>query len=351
MNSSETHGTRVLGHVQRARYLARQHGLALGLGMMARMFRTVGLGRKAQPPPAALAELERRFHALLARDWANAEEGLYPRRLLFHFPVKEYARALPLALADLPRVVQRVRRKDHDDLPRDIDRSRYPAYYLRNFHWQTDGWLSDRSAQLYDFGVDMLFGGATDAMRRMALPPVVRALADHPSPAVLDVACGTGRFMVQLASALPRARRYGVDLSPFYAARARAQLSAAHVRDASVLSENAETLPFRDASFDAVTCVFLFHELPRDARRRVLAEIRRVLKPGGVVSICDSAQLSESASIEYFLDAFADTYHEPYYKGYVRDSLEAALGEHGFADVHGEAHLVSKVVWARAAAS
>ncbi len=348
---SQTDAAGVLSQVQRARYLARQHGLALGLGLLTRVMRTIAQRRVKQPPPEALALLERRFHALLQSDWDNAAAGLYPRGLLFHFPVREYAAALPLALADLPRVVKRVRERKFDDLPAGIDRSRYPDYYLRNFHWQTDGWFSERSARLYDFGVDMLFGGATDAMRRMTLPPVVRALADQPSPAVLDVACGTGRFTVQLAKALPRARIYGVDLSPFYAARAREQLAAARVKDASVLTENAETLPFGDASFDAVTCVFLFHELPRDARRRVLGEIRRVLKPGGVVSICDSAQLCDSPSLEFFFDSFAEAYHEPYYKGYVRDSLEAALTECGFADVHGEAHLVSKVVSAHAAAS
>ena len=40
------------------------------------------------------------------------------------------------------------------DLPAHVDRSRYPRYYLRTFHWQTDGWLSERSARLYDPSVE-----------------------------------------------------------------------------------------------------------------------------------------------------------------------------------------------------
>ncbi len=341
----------VVAQVQRARYLARQHGLAIGLGLMARGLQSLAPRGRKLPPRAGMLELERRFRALLERDWQNAAAGIYPKDVLFHFPVREYAQLLPLALADLPKVMKRVRRKDFDDLPVGIDRSHYPAYYLRNFHWQTDGWFSDRSARLYDFGVDMLFGGATDAMRRMTLPPVVNALRDQARPAILDVACGTGRFLTQLHRALPQARLYGVDLSPFYAARARTQLAQEGVTDVAVLNENAEALPFKDASFDAVTCVFLFHELPKDARRRVLAEMHRVIKPGGVLSVCDSAQLVDSAELSFFLEAFADMYHEPYYKGYLRDDLATALAESGFAEVQSEPHLVSKVVWGRAAAS
>ena len=46
------------------------------------------------------------------------------------------------------------------------DPARYPAYYLQNFHYQTDGWLSADSARLYDFQVETLFLGSADTMRR-----------------------------------------------------------------------------------------------------------------------------------------------------------------------------------------
>ena len=52
------------------------------------------------------------------------------------------------------------------------DPERYPAYYLQNFHYQTDGWLSKDSARLYDFQVETLFLGSADTRRRQALPYV-----------------------------------------------------------------------------------------------------------------------------------------------------------------------------------
>src|SRR4029079_18388025 len=117
-------------------------------------------------------ELAARFEALMARDLANVEAGLYPRRLLFQMPVATYARLLPALLGDLPRVAERARRRDFRDLPAEVDLEVYPPYYRRNFHWQTDGYLSRRSAELYYLGVELLFGGTADVMRRQVIPPI-----------------------------------------------------------------------------------------------------------------------------------------------------------------------------------
>ena len=69
-----------------------------------------------------------------------------------------------------------------------------PDYYRQNFHFQSDGWLSDHSAALYDTQVEVLFTGAADAMRRRALAPIARWLQGRNQREVrgLDVGCGTG---------------------------------------------------------------------------------------------------------------------------------------------------------------
>ena len=119
--------------------------------------------------------LRRRHEDLHARDLANVEAGLYPRELLFQIPVADYVRAFPSLLLDAPRVVRRMRRGSWKDIPK-VDKRRFPAYYRRTFHWQTDGYFSEHSAEVYDLGVELLFRGTADVMRRQVIPPVTRFL-------------------------------------------------------------------------------------------------------------------------------------------------------------------------------
>jgi ubiquinone/menaquinone biosynthesis C-methylase UbiE len=344
-NTPSSRQRSVGARVDRARYLIQQQGLAVALGIPGRLVSLVLSPRQVRPSRTAIAILERRYRDLLARDLDNVERGVYPRDLLYQLPVFEYLRCLPYVLFESPRFLLRGYRGDHDDLPTDLDVTSYPPYYRRTFHWQGDGWLSARSAKLYDVGVEILFGGTGDVMRRMAIPPVVEGTARAAKPRILDVGCGTGRFLLQLHRALPRAKLYGLDLSPYYVKRAAEVLSPAV--DVSLVVENAEDMPFSAKFFDAVTSVFLFHELPRGVRRAVVREAYRVLKPGGFFVVNDSAQLSDSGELRDVLYAFPNAYHEPYYKSYLRDDLAALMRECGFGIESESVHLVSKVVVGR----
>lgn len=329
----------------RLAYRAQQEALRAPLARAHRMVRLLTRNPVGSSRGDAM-EVRRRYRELLERDLANVEQGLYPARLLFEMPLKDYARHFPRFLADLPRSALRSRRGDYEDLPEHVDLRAYPDYYRRTFHWQTDGYFSRRSAELYDVGVELLFLGAADIMRRQVIPPLRRHLdrvaSDGPAR-ILDVACGTGSTLRQLAIAVPDAHLYGIDLSPYYAAFARDRLRKAN---ATIAAENAEAMPYRNAWFDAVVSVYLFHELPRDARRAVMREMWRVLRPGGVLVIEDSAQLSDAPDIAGALAAFGREMHEPYYAGYVRDDLSEALTEVGFTVSEVQPCFVSKVVTA-----
>ncbi|MEW5850677.1 MAG: class I SAM-dependent methyltransferase [Myxococcota bacterium] len=327
------------------RYMVAHRGIAVPLQLGARAFHRVMKPDHDDAPPEQHEFLRRRFEALLERDLANVQRGAYPRDLLFSLPWATYARTFPAVLREVPRVWWRRVQNRFDELPENINRSHHPAYYLRNFHWQSDGWFSERSAGLYDVGVELLFLGAADVMRRMALPPLVENIQRHPWPRVVDVACGTGRFLEQLHRTLPRAKLYGLDLSHPYLAEAGRVLR--HVPDVSLMCDSAEHMPFADRFFDAATSIFLLHELPRDARRRVVREAMRVLRPGGVLVVCDSAQLSDGRDIRWFLEAFQELYHEPYYASYLRDDVEQVLRACGFHVEGSESHYLSKVVVAR----
>jgi ubiquinone/menaquinone biosynthesis C-methylase UbiE len=333
------------GQAVRAGYRAAHTGLAVGLGLTLRMItRTLSPETIRRPEPDELKVIVERFRALLDRDLANVEAGWYPRELLFQFPLGHYARRFPKSLMEMPAIAKRRREKRFRDLPT-VPEHRYPKYYLRNFHWQTDGWLSRHSAEMYDLEVEILFGGTADIMRRMAIPPLVRHLRDAAAPRVLDVGCGTGRFMLQLSRALPSARLTGLDLSPFYLKEAARTLES--VPDVSLVSGNAESMEWRDGSFEAASSVFLFHELPRRVRRNVVNEVFRCLAPGAVFVVCDSAQLNDSPEIQPALEGFPQAYHEPFYADYIKDPLEDVLTQGGFEVLDSEAFSVSKVVTAR----
>lgn len=330
-----------------AAYVAQHVGLAVPAAVLQRLVRTV-MGEAVDPGIEAITTIRKRFVALLARDLENVRDGMYPRELLFQIPVASYAREAPRFFLELPRVALRKRRAGWRELPDRVDAADYPAYFRRTFHWQTDGYLSRRSAQLYDVGVEFLFGGTADVMRRQVIPPITRHLrrqGRQRGVRVLDVACGTGRTLAQIHAALPEVRLSGLDLSPFYVQEARLRL--AHVPDVSLVTENAESMPWKDGFFDVVTSTYLFHELPRAARRNVFREMLRVLAPGGLLVIEDSAQPSESPEVAVFLERFPEDFHEPFYRDYLRDDLGEALNSVGFEVETVEPTFVAKVVVAR----
>lgn len=329
-----------------AAYRAQQYAMLLQCLVAQRIVRAVA-GVPLEHRPDVDAAVRRRYQALLESDLDHVARGDYPASLLFGFPFAGYARRLPALAVDLPRTMRRRARGDYQDLPGTVDLSRFPAYFRRNFHWQSDGYFSLRSARLYDPSVEMLFFGVADVMRRQVIPPIARFLraSGTAAPRVLDVACGTGRTLKMLHDTLPEARLWGLDLSPFYVQVAREVL--ARVPEATLLAENAESMPLAGEAFDVVTSTFLFHELPRNARRRVLAEMHRVVRPGGLVVIEDSAQHTDGASIGILLDAFPEQLHEPFHRDYAHDDLSAALVETGFSVERVEPAFVAKVVVAR----
>jgi ubiquinone/menaquinone biosynthesis C-methylase UbiE len=331
-------------------YRARQAAIRLPLVAAHIGLRPFGTRRAVRPQPADLKALQAQLGALLDRDCANVERGLYPSRLLFDMPVGEYLRQLPSLAAEVLRTLRRSKQKLVRDLPADVDLAAYPDYFRRNFHWQTDGYLSERSAAVYDVGVEFLFLGTADIMRRQIVPPVTRFLrargAAQGPARILDVACGTGSALNQLAQAHPNENYWGLDLSPFYLHHAGRRL--AQVRNLSLVTENAEHMPLADASFDVVTSVFLFHELPARARRNVLREMRRVLKPSGLLVVEDAAQPSEAPDLRIFLDNFAASMNEPFFADYLANDLSEAIKEAGFEVSAVERCFLSKVVTAQA---
>jgi ubiquinone/menaquinone biosynthesis C-methylase UbiE len=92
----------------------------------------------------------------------------------------------------------------------------------------------------------------------------------------------------------------------------------------------AEAMPFGDEQFDTVTCIYLFHELPPEVRRAVVDEIRRVLRPSGVLIFVDSLQTGDEPDYDAMLEYFPVAFHEPYYASYLEEDLDR-LWSSGFS--------------------
>lgn len=301
--------------------------------------------RPKRPVPREL-DLFRAALALQRRDAENVRRGIYPA-MDDEESLARHIEAVREMFADLPASTERRlagRAEEAAALP---EAEGLPGYYTRNFHYQTDGYLSQDSARLYDIQVDTLFLGASGAMRRQALPAIAAYVRgrDQRRLSMLDAACGTGRFLAQAARAFPAMPMTGIDLSAAYVETAREFL--ADRRNVDVVQGNAETLPFPDASQDIVTSIYLYHELPGDIRRTVTRDVLRVLKPGGIYVLIDSLQWGDEPDYDGLLEAFPARFHEPYYEHYLGDDLSGLFTECGFGKVETSLAFLSKVVVGR----
>lgn len=150
----------------------------------------------------------------------------------------------------------------------------------------TSGYYRDefgRLARFYDTGLRMAFWlvGGEEVFRRA----VVAAADIHPGHSVLDVNCGTGTLVMMLSGAAgPEGSVTGTDLADKMLAVARAKDTSSA---ADFVHANAEDLPFDNSSFDRVTATLAIHEMVREGRLNALAEIKRVLKDGGLAVVAD----------------------------------------------------------------
>jgi ubiquinone/menaquinone biosynthesis C-methylase UbiE len=266
---------------------------------------------------------------LFERDWRNIDDGLYglPHDLVPR-PYSGVRQSLRF-FGDLAAVHRRRRAGANQEVFDGPYRNKRPRYYLQNFHDQSGGYLSEASAQLYDYQVEVLFSGGADAMRRQALPPITRFLRSRNvrSCRLLDIACGTGRFLSFVKDTHPRLSVTGLDLSGEYLAKASDNLRPwSH---AGCLLANAEDMPLADSSFDIVTCHYLFHEVPAQVRRRIAQEIARVARPDALILFVDSIQPGDEPAYDGLLERFPCSFHEPYFLDYMRENLETLFAKAG----------------------
>lgn len=318
--------------------------------------------RGFRPVLANIAELYRRDNENIQRGYYRAPYDMHPAHR--QFSPGFVARAMEMHGRYMDDIASRRAREGRQEVRETskearLNADKYPDYYLQNFHFQ-DGWLSEFAADGYEVATEVLFQGSQDAMQRQGLVPLHFFMKGRSQRGtrLLELACGTGRYLTFIKDNYPHMQTVAVDLSPNFLRKARENMDyytefdermngGRGVTPTEFVQASAEDLPMGDETLDVVSCVYLFHELPPAARENVVKEMARVLRPGGIVIFQDSLQAVDRPGMNF--EFFPDNYHEPYYMSYVNSDLEALFAAGGLVlETSGFAH-VSKVMCFRKA--
>lgn len=143
----------------------------------------------------------------------------------------------------------------------------YPDWYLKQWHFHPDGYLSTAGARWYERVIHRLYNVGLAPLFYRA---IARRLRRHGATNVVDVGCGAGHLIRTLAMHLPEAKISGVDLSPRLLARARSKLRGpARVRFIHGDATRPGVLP---PDCDAVVAVHVLGHVPRQVARDILRE-------------------------------------------------------------------------------
>jgi SAM-dependent methyltransferase len=228
----------------------------------------------------------------------------------------------------------------------------YPDYYTKPFHAYSEGnlgWLPAFECEPATMSMGLrvwkdevkagtLKSGAAQQRLREGYLNAVKDYSDSHKMEIhdiLDVGCSVGVSTEYIAEKWPQSRITGLDLSPYFLAVAKCRQEEAGWGAGRMnwVHGNAEALPMGDSSVDFVSLCFVFHELPQAPTRTIMAEVFRVLRPGGIVAFTDndpeSPVIQGLPPVLFTLMKSTEPHSDEYYTMDHRGAFE----EVGFIDV------------------
>ena len=210
-----------------------------------------------------------------------------------------------------------------------------PEYTKHEIHIQPAGYVGDPfSGYLNYYGVNNFYGGSNynDEVQN-AIVERVHTPEDNKVEKVLDIGCATGRLTFSLKRRFPEAKVYGLDVGG-------PMVRFAHTRgvdlgeDVHFVQRLAEDTKFPDNHFDLVTAYILFHEVTSEAQDKIVAEVKRILRPGGVFFPIDfktGKQAPPDSPYRQFFVWWDHVYNgEPWRVEYASRDFAEVIKSHGF---------------------
>ncbi|MEK6750462.1 MAG: class I SAM-dependent methyltransferase [Pseudomonadota bacterium] len=158
-------------------------------------------------------------------------------------------------------------------------------YYLAKHYWWAYLWRP--SVWFFDHKPiinAILFGQYPTLLRR-----VLQILDLRPSGNLLQLTCAYGDLTPAITQKVSDQSFFICDVASIQLVAMRRKLTPDALKKLYITRMNAEKLGFKSDAFSTVLIFFLLHELPTDARLRVLEQVMRVIKPGGQLIVAEYA--------------------------------------------------------------
>ena len=194
------------------------------------------------------------------------------------------------------------------------------------------GALMDRGGAVYMLGRN---GGMLNDLRgQTAIAHVLTRFPAFMPERVLDMGCGIGTSTVPAAMAFPQAEVHGIDVgaSMLRYAHARAEHLGAAVHFSQ---QSAEKTDFADGSFDLVYSCVMFHETSQAATLAIMAECKRLLRPGGLMVHLEVPLLHDNTDAWTELNGALEAQYnnEPNWRGALTADYRGLMEATGFGDL------------------
>lgn len=236
------------------------------------------------------------------------------------------------------KTVQELRSQDWDTHWQQVynPQLKYPDYYCCSFHAYERGNLSwdaafevEVAARAVHAGIWSGTGAAGDAKLRQSYHDILKSQIPTNPSAILDVGCSVGMSTLALQELYPQAKITGLDLSPYFLSVAHHR-SQQHHAEIEWIHAAAEATGLPDAAYDLVSIFLVCHELPQSATQQIFCEARRLLRPGGHLTIMDMNPQSEiyAQMPPYILTLLKST--EPYLDEYFTLDIAQTIVAAGF---------------------